>query len=205
MKTIINLLEKFEQYAESTSKEVKLHEFGAWLQDRESKNTVFSFDQQGIPVDPMIGYYLGNLMGFSEVWSKLALENLPLKSLNDFGVLKYIEQEKKPTKRMVAKHALAEDSTIFEVLKRLAKQGLLKESTNPDDKRSRFVSLTAEGKKLTQIATEKVFRLSYLLVGDLSDEEKQNLLSILEKLQKFHERMYRTVDRDEISAKYDLK
>jgi DNA-binding MarR family transcriptional regulator len=204
MKTVINLLEKFQEYSEKTSQEPNLHDFGVWLQATQRDNSRYTFDKRGIPVDPMIGYYLGNLMGFSEAWSKLALESLPLKSLTDFGILKYVEQHKNPTKRMVAKHALAEETTIFEAIKRLIKIGLLSESANPDDKRSKLVSLTTKGQKVTNFATEKVFNLSRLLVGDLSEEEKQSLLSILEKLQKFHEHMYHQTERAKISEDYFL-
>lgn len=97
-------------------------------------------------VEAILGYHLGLLLSYTEAWVKLAFRDLPITGFGDFGVLKFIEQARQPTKNAVAESMVMEPSTCFEILKRLQKKGLIKESPDPHDKRAKRVSLTDQGK-----------------------------------------------------------
>ena len=182
-----------------------LSKFGQWLIDEENKEK-----QKDIPEDysvspnMMIGFLLGGLMGYTEVWTKMTFRNLPIQNFHDFGTLKFIEALKRPTKKEIAEDSLVEQSTCFEALKRMAKNGLVEEETDERDKRVKRVKLTKNGQKVTNQATQQAFLLSNLLVGDITKEEKNTLIGILQKLDHFHEDLYRKTERDKIIEHYKL-
>jgi len=66
------------------------------------------------------------------------------------------------------------------------------------------VQLTAEGRQLVPIVDQRLEALSQLLVGNLTEAEKQSLLPILKKLGEFYDYLYRQRSKEEIKALYEL-
>lgn len=72
--------------------------------------------------------------------------------------------------------------TISEVLGKLENAGLISRIVNPEDKRTVDISLTDKGVSIAQEAAETREARHSEMFRCLSDEEKQTLLSLLEKL-----------------------
>lgn len=195
--TIIQLLQRWQAFTLSGGSN-DFFEFGQWLQREQRPDSQPRLDENQFPIESLLGYYLGNLMGYTEVWSKMSFENLPIKSLTDFGILKYIERVGGPAKQEVARISLAENSTVFESMKRLKRIELIQEFPDEIDRRVKHVKLTPKGTEITRQATDQSNKLANLLVGNLSAEEKKQLLEILKKLQDFHHRLYQEKDRTHV-------
>jgi len=205
---IIELINYWKSYTEK-GLAPKLDRFAAWLNNQLNTTTVY----QGLPpkpefrkagLDAYCGFLLGSLISYTETWTKLAFQDVPIVSLHDFGILKYIEQEKNPTKNQISQQAVLESSTCFEILKRLKKEKIIDEFHDPKDRRVHRVSLTSRGQKIMQKATEKMQAMSKLLMGELDQESKLTLMKLLHKLVDFHADVYQNVDRDKLKINYNL-
>ena len=206
MDQIIKLLEFWKKYKEQGFSD-DFARFGIWLNNEiPSEQDTSSTPQEVLEGDKntKIGYYLGELIEFSDHWTKLAFRNLPITGWTDFGILKGVEYSDTPTKKELVQHAVAEQSTIFEAIKRLQKYGLLEEVIDKDDRRVRRVKMTKEGKKVIDAATHQAIQLSNLFVADLSEDEKKVLIDILLKLNNFHRDLYQEMPKEKVVETYGL-
>jgi DNA-binding MarR family transcriptional regulator len=194
IRPIIELLESWEKFQQEQGggKEA----FARWLLLEEEK-TDGRNEQDG-----EIGFLLGTIMGYAEHWSKLGFQDLPIRGFMEFGILKFIEMSGHPSKKTVAEKSLAENSTVFECLKRLIRQELIMEYADNQDRRVKRVCLTRQGEEITTRATEKAQQLSSLLVGDLTREEKAGLTAILNRLNTFHQHLYQEKSNEEVMENY---
>ncbi|MFZ9045895.1 MAG: MarR family winged helix-turn-helix transcriptional regulator [Cyclobacteriaceae bacterium] len=203
MEDLIQLLMYWDEYKKSRQN-TDFSRFGQWL-DQYASMEKSSVKEYGAGADGVIGFLLGNLFSYSEAWTKLALKNLPLAGLTDFRILKYVEKNQNPTKKSIANNSVAGDSTIFESIKRLQKQGFINEKEDASDRRVKRVSLTSAGMKLSKEATAIILNLSTLFVGDLSSVEKEQLAGLLRKLVSFHRDLHQHTKKEQIAIEYRLQ
>ena len=204
MQQVIRLLEYFKTYQDKGLGD-DLGRFGLWLNKELGLGKMIDVHgRYEVSVNVTIGFLLGELMSYGDVWSRLAFRDLPIQHFYDYGIVKFVEHEENPTKKEVANMSLLEQSTCFEAIRRLNKHGILSERVDQNDKRVKRGMLTDYGQKITNQATRKVFLLSDLLVGDLVDEEKEDLTRLLKKLDRFHEDLYRNTGKETIIENYDL-
>ena len=182
-----------------------LEAFGQWLAQQEAQNKTFDVPNEYFQSPNLaVGFLLGNVMAYAEVWTKLAFRDLPLQGFHDFGMLKFVEDKTNPTKKEVAADSILEDSTTFEAIKRLGKQGLLAEAPDPKDRRVRRVTITEAGKQVVQQAMQQAVAMSDLLVGNLDAQEKEALINMLQKLAQFHDHMYRNTTKEHVITQYKM-
>ncbi|MDF9796868.1 DNA-binding MarR family transcriptional regulator [Catalinimonas alkaloidigena] len=141
-------------------------------------------------IDDQLTLLWGRLIRYTHLWSRKALQNLHINSVEEYGLLKSVQLLKKARKSELIKFSLLESTTCFEMIKRLEKAGYLRETVDTLDKRSRLVSLTAKGKKTIVDADLQMKKLSNLLMGDLDEVQKHELLEMLRQLNVFHENLY---------------
>lgn len=68
------------------------------------------------------------------------------------------------------------------LIDRLEKRSLIARMRNPADKRSQVLALTPQGKKLCEEADRMVFELEYEATSMLADDERAELLRLLQKI-----------------------
>lgn len=206
MDQIIKLLEDYKEYTEQgMPKDLGL--FGEWLKQKYAGQEAYLTDEEEVNeagLDAMASYVLGGLTNYVEAWVKLTYQDLPIVSLGDFGILKTVEFLQNPTKKMISDQVIMERTTCNESVKRLVKEGLLSEATDPKDRRMKRVQLTARGRDLIQILNQKMIALGKLLMGNLNEVEKKSLLPPLKKLADFHEVLYRQTEREKVKEWYGL-
>lgn len=182
--------------------------FGAWLQRRYAQEGAYTTDEPGVDtagLDAMVAYLLGGLTTFVETWIKLSFSDLPLLSLGDFGIIKTVERDGTPSKSEIAAAIVMERSSCNESIKRLRKAGLLAETTDSSDRRIKRVSLTPAGQELSARLDQKMTGLGTLLMGNLTESEKQGLIPPLKKLNGFHRDLYERREEVDIAEVYGLK
>ena len=161
MDQIIKLLEYWKKFTERGMGE-ELDRFGLWLNQEHISEKVNN--EQLVPDDFnnstnfTIGYLLGSMTGYGEMWTKLSFRNLPIQNFHDFGTLKFIQHTQNPTKKEVANDSMLEQSTCFEVIKRLVKNDMLSEENDPNDKRVKRVKLTKYGFEVIERATSPTLK-----------------------------------------------
>lgn len=204
MEKVIELMEAWKRYLEEGQGE-DLGDFGQWLSNQKR-----SAESASMPKPPSPGYrmefgrYFGTLTGFAEAWERIAFRDLPIKGFSDFDILNQVRQQGNPTKNTIAQNSTLEQSTLFESIKRLQKKGFLRDEVDATDRRVKRVHLTPEGEAVIEQAVEKAFKMSHLIVGDLSEEEIVNMIGLLKRLNAFHAHLHKTKSKDDIKDMYDL-
>lgn len=131
---------------------------------------------------------------FAQFYSRKIFKNSLIYSLDDFSVLAGLLLDKKLMKAELIRKNITEKSSGNEVLKRLLRQQLIKESNNPEDKRSKLLELTPLGLAEINAIRTQMLNLGTLVEGNLDEQEKAMLLSVLSKLHAFHQPIFESND-----------
>lgn len=175
------------EFGKSLSNEDDNHKKGDELAEM-SKKMPFPFPAQS--ADEYIGWAWGRMMSFTLVWEKKAFAHEPIHNLSELGVALFVMSHEGCSKSEVAKHSLLEKTTNFEIIKRLVKNGILEEKSNEEDKRSKHLKLTENGKMICFHLMKRAQEVSHHLVGNLDKSEKVKLFDSLIKLDSYHQHCY---------------
>ncbi len=189
---IENLLLHWKKFRENGGK--GLLDFGDWLKKRQMPEKtslspvpirVEQFMIQN-PVYAQIGYFWGRLNRYANFWTKKAFADLPIKTVEEFGILMFVKISVNPRKSEVAENSLLETSTCLEIIKRLVRQGFLIEQKDQADKRSVRISLTEAGLVVLLQSLQKMQEISHLLSVELPEKQQTELLAMFQTLDHFH-------------------
>lgn len=134
----------------------------------------------------IVGNLIGRLTLFVRHYAKTSFHELGVGSMDEFKVLSLIWRMQKPNKSMLSHAALMEFTTINDMLKRMQNEGWVKQVKDKTDKRSSLVMLTDEGSVLVRKIYQAMANIEPNLAGDLSDEEQEQLMGLLNRLNHFH-------------------
>lgn len=192
IKRLIEWAEKFENQL-SEGDVWNDNNFSNWLHNEvntapkvDSENAVKAKHSLVMPVYFMYKYAL--------FYSRKIFKNSQIYSLDDFSFLASLLPDKKLMKADVIRKNISEKSSGNEVLKRLLKQKLIKETNNPDDKRSKLLELTLEGLNEINKVRSQMYNMGLLVDGNLTDEEKTAMAAMLTKLHNFHNPIFEMND-----------
>lgn len=138
---------------------------------------------------------LTSLFRFAKHYLKKTFHKRKFKTIDEFGFLANLLKEGSLLKNELINNQLLEMSTGSEVLKRMIKNGLIKEFPDTDDKRAKRVTLTNEGRKEVTAAFDEMFSVAKIIRGNISDDELNEALRIFNKLTYFHKDIWRD-DKD---------
>ncbi len=147
---------------------------------------------QYIPINSRISSLVGGMYRYMVFYGRKVFQGTELTSITDFGVLAAIYVLKNPRKSEVITFTLLERTTGIEIMKRLAKHGLLDDADDVDDRRSKRVMLTDKGTTLFKAMELKLVEVGDVFVANLSDEKKQELVETLNYLNSFHRTIHST-------------
>lgn len=195
---LITLVETYEQKSIKGSK-VNLADFVGFLNAHVAQHEVTD-----IQTDPRFGtqeqetgkiaYQLDNNIGkhfvfmsrYAKSYIKKALSGTPLQTAEDFTVLAILITHPYLSKTALINLNIQEKTSGTEVINRLLKKGLVKQWDNDDDKRSKHIAITAEGKTLLYKVFNNMNHVGKMITGNLSNREKLTLQYLLQKLETFH-------------------
>jgi DNA-binding MarR family transcriptional regulator len=129
----------------------------------------------------LVGYncrraYLSIMPLFHERMSEFELRAV------DFSVLSLLKANPNITQKRLSNAINVSPPNLAILLDRLETRGLLLRQRNPLDKRSQTLILTAEGARLAAQAEKRVSALEADATAALSDAERAQLLSLLQKI-----------------------
>jgi MarR family transcriptional regulator, lower aerobic nicotinate degradation pathway regulator len=130
---------------------------------------------------------LGIMYKYARIYSKIVMEGLPLNTVEEFGYLAHLSSHGQLTKTELINKGMDGKTTGMDIIRRLVEHGLAKEMNNPTDKRSKLIIITEKGKKTIGQSYHRMGQVSKEVVGNLIENEKQTLLSILDKLALHHQ------------------
>lgn len=131
---------------------------------------------------------VGRLERFLHHLSKPLMKSAGM-SEDEFIVLVTLLYLPKATKTQLLRQCLIEIPTGSELLKRMKNAGLIAETQNPDDGRSAFIHITPAGRQHLRSGFEALMQVEDALAV-LTDQEKDALLLLLERLDLHHSRRH---------------
>ncbi|WP_126973954.1 MarR family transcriptional regulator [Gynurincola endophyticus] len=126
------------------------------------------------------------LYRYIKYYSKIALKESVINSIEEFGMAMTVLQYQSISKTDLIKKNVIEKSSGVEIINRLIKIGLLTQTDNPDDHRSQLIGLSDQGKFELFKTFENMNTLGLIATGTLNTSEKVQLAMILKKLDQFH-------------------
>ncbi len=190
------IIEKWEEYLVNSTDD-SIHNFAKWILNEKGDNEQLRnqelqvyFDNQSelhklSYLNSEAGYLIGRLYKFLKIYTKNILKECNFSSLDEFGILAYIDLKTVCSKKDAISETLIDNTTGIDIIKRLIKKEFVNEKTNPDDKREKLVSTSEKGKFALTSLYIKLGSVQDLLIG-MEDKEKINLVNFLKRLDIFH-------------------
>jgi len=148
---------------------------------------------------------LTGLNRFGQHYLKKVFRNTAFKTIDEFGFMATLMREGSMTKgKLIARHRLGVSSGS-EIIRRLIRQQLIREYPDERDLRSVRVEISGKGRKELMSAFGEMYKLSRIISGNLTRNERDEVLRALRKLSGFHEEIHEKDQEsgvDEIMEKY---
>jgi DNA-binding MarR family transcriptional regulator len=200
----IPLIEKWEKYIDQTGNE-SLEHFAVWLLDQSRErphaktdgpySDIMNYFEENAEKSGSLlstaqaGFFIGRLYKFVKFYAKNIFSGLPVRTLDEFGILASLDQKEECNKKKLIIDNLIEMSTGIDIVKRLIRLGLINEEVNQEDKRQKLVSLSPKGRDLIRSLYQKMAGLPDVL-GNLGKEERLEIVRMLFDLNHFHTMNY---------------
>jgi len=162
--------------------------FASWLSNEVKP--VITINDVHDDVNGDISMLIIFMYKYASFYSRKIFKHSLIYSIEDFGVLATLLPDKQLIKADVIRQCISEKSSGNEVLKRLLRQKLIKETNNPADKRSKLLQITFDGLNEMNSLWGKMDKMGALITGNLTEHEKIILLDMLSKLHQFHNPLF---------------
>jgi DNA-binding MarR family transcriptional regulator len=199
LRELLNFAEAYQLDGGNTE-HLDREDFATWLlryqrfaRQGEAPEPVF-----GAPVNGLIAMYLSFMARYAQFYGRRVFRRTVVYSEDDWGVLISLYPNTQLKKADVIRGCIMEKSSGNEVLKRMLKQGLLREAPHPDDKRAKLIELTDAGRDAFISVQQGISNLSNTVAGNLLEEEKADLLRILNKLNRYHKPIFENADEEKL-------
>ena len=186
-----NLLPHLEAYERAYPKGHNPQHFAVWLVRQTTDSEPLNEHPAGLAerekMDDSIIRLLTYLNRYVKIYARKALENSPLGTMDEFVYLVMLIEQGPLTKSDLIQRNRHEKPTGMEIIRRLLALGLITQSDDLDDRRSKRLTITTAGAEVSGQVTGQMTKVSTLLTGNLTVAEKLLLLQLLDKLEDFHQ------------------
>ncbi|MEL7532262.1 MAG: MarR family winged helix-turn-helix transcriptional regulator [Bacteroidota bacterium] len=194
---LLPLLDEYQ--ATQTATHTDLQSFVLWL-NKKVLNPAGQLPHEGQTLDSRILAGIWRMSKFARHYARMALQDSPLKGIDDFVMLVALLEVDSYTKSELILHTLTDFQTGIGIMKRLAKLGLLEELEDPDDKRSKRVRLSQQGRGVLFSLFVQMQQVSEIVGADLNENEKVELLTVLKHLDNIHLKVYQDKELDQLES-----
>ncbi len=187
---IVELVCLYQMYYSETQNE-NLKSFSAWLSKNAEGNNV---DDEQTSEDVMniniIDMFI-RISKFIKLFHKDFFNQHQIKTFEEYKFLQTIKLLENPAKSDVYTHTVTELTTGAKIMKRLVEMGFVKEIDDKLDKRIKRLKLTPKGLKELNEVEEKINQNNDKILSYTPENEKANLLAILNLINGYHTDLYR--------------
>jgi DNA-binding MarR family transcriptional regulator len=210
---MLNLIEEFEN--QNPGKDISLQNFAGFFLNHvtETVKRIDSSDvrfgdqepeaqQLAFQIDNAIGRLVVYMSRYAKFYIKKALDKTPLQTAEDFTCLAILLTHDNLLKGELISRNIQEKTSGTEVIRRLIAAGLVEQSDDENDKRSKRIAITQKGRELLYVVFNDMNNVGKIVTGNLNMQEKLTLQFLLQKLENFHHDVYHNRN---ISSKSDLQ
>ncbi len=177
-------IDEFISYlnANNSRKELEIRKISgdndAWIQ-KEYRNSITD-----------ISILLVLMYRYAKGYIKKALSESYLHTADEFSFLITLMTYESLRKNELVTKQVMEKTSGTEVINRLIKRGMIVETADKNDKRSKRVAITQAGRDEISSIIPVMSKVSEIIVGNLADEEINSLAYLLKKLDHYHNDIY---------------
>ena len=143
-----------------------------------------------IHLNGRIASLMNRFIRFAHFYVKKAFKDCAVNTLLDFNLLAGVHGMGNPKKSELISFNVVEVTTGTEIIRRLKNNGLIVETEDEQDRRSKRLSITPKGKEAFLQCREKLIELGKFTMGNLDEKEKAHLLDSLVYLNNYHNKIY---------------
>jgi DNA-binding MarR family transcriptional regulator len=194
VKDVIDLVQQFDiQNERSKSYETSVEGFKEWISST-TKTISIELDwegkENGRSVDSVINTLIVHLNRYAKSYSKSAIFGSNFSTQEDFTYLINLKAFGEMSKMDLIKKNVHEKPVGMQIINRLINQGWIEQRNSKIDKRSKVISISEAGLEALGNQMDKIRKATAIVTGNLSQNEKMELIRLLNKLDDFHRQIY---------------
>ncbi len=194
LKEIIGLVEEFDaEKGVNGSFSDDFDGFKRWIAAKEtgiSAEPYWEGKENGRTPESVISTLLVHLNRFAKSYSKAAIWESDFSTQEEYIYLITLKSFGEMTKMELIRRNIHEKPAGMAIINRLIKQGWISQQNSELDRRSKVIYITESGRLALDQQMEKIRYATQIVSGNLTYSEKITLISLLNKLSKFHQVIY---------------
>lgn len=196
LKEVIGLLEEFETAnLQRRMYNDDIEGFKRWIIDNyeesDSKDEPdWEGKELGRSAESVINTLIVHMNRYAKTYSKSAIFGSDFSTQEDFIYLINLNAFGPLTKMELIKKNVHEKPAGMQVINRLIDRGWATQMDYEFDKRSKVVQITDKGIEVLENQMSKIREATQIVTGDLTHNEKMELIRLLQKLDSFHKPIY---------------
>lgn len=196
IKDALDLIQQFELESNHTSNSKKsIKDFKRWVAVSYKKDSVndepnWEGKENGRSPESAINTMLVHMNRYAKSYSKSAIFGSDFSTQEDFIYLINLKAFGEMTKMDLIKKNVHEKPAGMQIINRLIAQGWVNQTDSETDKRSKVLKINKKGLTVLERQMDKIRKATEIVTGDLTHNEKMELIRLLNKLNDFHQPIY---------------
>lgn len=194
IKDILDLVQEFEIETNNNNHfETTVEGFKNWIST--NNNTIvnepnWEGKENGRSAESVINTLIVHMNRYAKSYSKSAIVGSNFSTQEDFIYLINLKAFGEMSKMDLIKKNVHEKPVGMQIINRLINQGWIKQRNSKTDKRSKVISISETGLQALGNQMDKIRQATSIVTGNLSQNEKMELIRLLNKLDVFHQQIY---------------
>lgn len=192
IKEVIDLVETFEKEQADNK---GINDFKKWIAENFNNKDVsiepnWEGKIEGRTADSVINTLIVHMNRYAKSYSKSAIFGSSFSTQEDFIYLINLKAFGEMSKMDLIKKNVHEKPAGMQIINRLIAQGWVNQTLSKSDKRSKVLKISDLGIDVLGKQMGKIRKATTIVTGDLTYNEKMELISLLNKLDVFHKTIY---------------
>lgn len=203
IKDVLDLVQEFEIETNNNNHfETTVEGFKNWIST--NNNTIvnepnWEGKENGRSAESVINTLIVHMNRYAKSYSKSAIVGSDFSTQEDFIYLINLKAFGEMSKMDLIKKNVHEKPVGMQIINRLINQGWIEQRNSKTDKRSKVISISETGLQALGNQMDKIRQATSIVTGNLSQNEKMELIRLLNKLDDFHQPIYdRNIDADNL-------
>ncbi|NGM66889.1 MarR family winged helix-turn-helix transcriptional regulator [Sphingobacterium sp. SGR-19] len=196
IKDVLDLVAEFEnKNAGSNKSAVTIDDFKKWIiinynAENLTAEPNWEGKESGRSPESVINTLIVHMNRYAKSYSKSAIFRSDFSSQEDFIYLINLKAFGEMTKMDLIKKNVHEKPVGMQIINRLISKGWVNQAASEIDKRSKVLKITDKGIQVLDKQMGKIRKATKIVTGDLTKNEKMELIRLLDKLNNFHKPIY---------------
>lgn len=196
IKDVLDLVAEFDDQNTGLNKSaVTIDDFKKWI--------IINYNAENLTIEPnwegkesgrspesVINTLIVHMNRYAKCYSKSAILGSDFSSQEDFIYLINLKAFGEMTKMDLIKKNVHEKPVGMQIINRLISKGWVNQAASEIDKRSKVLKITDKGIQVLDKQMDKIRKATRIVTGDLTKNEKMELIRLLNKLNDFHKPIY---------------